>query len=286
VHGAIHQWRQQRRAGTAQGDDPLAPVAAEIARKATLLCFDEFQVTDVADAMILKRLFEYLFEAGVVLVATSNTAPEDLYAHGLNRPLFLPFIGLLNQRMDVLHLAGARDFRRGRGAADDRYFSPLGPNATQAMDAAWAHTSAGLPVGPVRLSVAGRPLLVPLAAGRAARFSFAQLCQAPLGAGDYQILAENFDRIFIDDIPSLTDAGRNVVQRVIAMIDTFYETGIELCVSAAVQPDFLYANGRDAGRFARAASRLQEMRAPGYPPDRLAANNRDIRQTGVPGATT
>ncbi|MHA1524607.1 MAG: cell division protein ZapE [Alphaproteobacteria bacterium] len=278
VHDAIHRWRQDRKNGLTEGDDPLVPVATEIAGAATLLCFDEFQVTDVADAMILKRLFEFLFEAGVVVVATSNTAPQALYKDGLNRPLFLPFIALLEQQMDVLHLEGLRDFRRDRQEYD-RYHAPLGAPATRAMDAAWARVAAGHPIAPVQLKVVGRSLQVPTAVGRAARFTFAQICEAPLGASDYLALAEHFDQLLVDDIPQLNGVGRDVVRRLILLIDTAYDAGVELIVSAAAEPDLLYTAGLDVDQFARTASRLHEMGSSDYKaPGNLAKTGKDNRQ--------
>ena len=281
VHATIHRWRQGRKNGVSEGDDPLEPVAAQIAETATLLCFDEFQVTDVADAMILKRLFELLFDAGVVLVATSNTPPQDLYRDGLNRPLFLPFVALLEQRLDVLHLEGNRDFRRA-GGDGERYHCPLGAGAAKAMDAAWAHATNGQRATPVQLPVAGRMVEVPLAVARAARFSFAQLCQTSLGASDYLALTRRFERILIDDIPLLNMAGRDVVRRLILLVDTAYEAGVELVISAAAAPDFLYTNGPEAVSFARTASRLHEMGSVDYVRRRKTSAGSQIQQARIP----
>ena len=264
VHNRIGRHRAALKAGTVKGDDPIPPVAADIAREASLLCFDEFTVTDIADAMILSRLFSALFEKGVVLVATSNVAPDDLYRDGLNRALFLPFVDVLKRHVAVVPLDGVTDYRMLKLAALPIYMTPLGPDADRAMDEAWAAVAAGHVAAPQAVEVLGREVPVPLAAGAAARFSFADLCDAPLAARDYLALADRFDTFLIDGVPVLDQARRNATKRFILLIDTLYDRRRRLILSAEAQPDDLYA-GRpgvtEAFEFARTASRLSEMRS-------------------------
>ena len=264
VHNRIGRHRAALKAGTVRGDDPIPPVAADIAREASLLCFDEFTVTDIADAMILSRLFSALFERGVVLVATSNVAPDDLYRDGLNRALFLPFVDVLKRHVAVVALDGVTDYRMLKLAALPIYMTPLGPDADRAMDEAWSAVAAGHVAAPQSVEVLGREVPVPLAAGAAARFSFADLCDAPLAARDYLALADRFDTFLIDGVPVLDQARRNATKRFILLIDTLYDRRRRLILSAEAQPDDLYA-GRpgvtEAFEFARTASRLNEMRS-------------------------
>ena len=210
THARIHEWRNlsPRERGKRPefvkeaGDDPIPPVARRIRDEAVLLCFDEFQVGDVADAMILGRLFEKLFAYGVVVVLTSNIEPDRLYEGGLNRQLFLPFIQLIKQHLDVLELNGPRDFRLDRMAGRKVYLTPLGPAASAGMDDAWALLTDGAEGAPASLDVMGRRLAVPRAAKEVARFSFDALCRTPLGAGDYLALSRNFHTVMIDSHPA------------------------------------------------------------------------------------
>ena len=255
VHGSIARWRR------AVDGDPIPAVASEIARKAALLCLDEFQVNDIADAMILGRLFTALFDEGVVVVATSNSAPEELYEDGLNRALFLPFIELLKARMEVLHFDGDRDYRLDRLRADDYYHTPLGPGSAEAMERVWARLTSGQGGERQSLSVGGRQLVVPRAACGAAFFEFEDLCQQPLGTADYLAIAKTYHAVFIANVP-LMDAGmRNEARRFMTLIDTLYDEGTRLIMSAAGEPDELYVAGRGASAFRRIASRLVEMRS-------------------------
>jgi cell division protein ZapE len=264
IHEAIHRHRQRLRRGEPVDDDPIPPVAAEVARTATLLCFDEFQVTDVADAMILSRLFEQFFEHGMVIVTTSNTAPDDLYLGGLNRPLFLPFIEMIRQRLDVLHLDGGRDHRMGRLLARPIYHHPLGPEADAAMDRAWAEAAAGLEIGPECLTVKGHEVRVPLAARGSARFGFGDLCGRAHGAGDYLSLALRYGTIFVDGIPVLSAERRDEARRLVILVDAVYEAGGLIVASAEAPPEALVPSGAEASGFARTASRLHEMRSAAY----------------------
>lgn len=267
THDRIAAWRsadeetKRRRssAGPKAPDDPIPPVAADIAREAMLLCFDEFQVTDIADAMLLGRLFDALLTKGVVIVATSNRHPDDLYKDGLNRQLFLPFIALLKSRLDILHLDAREDYRLGRLAGAPVYHAPLGPAADAALDRAWTAMIAGAAEAPEAILVKGRTVAVPRAARGIARFSFSDLCEAPLGASDYLAIARRYSAVFIDHIPKLSPAQRNEAKRLLTLIDALYETRTKLVCSADAAPHDLYVEGHGAFEFARAASRLVEM---------------------------
>lgn len=259
THAHIHEERQK--AGTS---DPIAPVAREIAERATLLCFDEFQVTDIADAMILGRLFEQLFERGTVIVATSNTPPDRLYEGGLNRQLFLPFIAEIKRRLAVIELNGATDYRMQRMSGLNVYMQPLGPLADAAMDAAWLRLT-DVPKGqPITLTVLGRKLVVPQAAKGVARFSFDALCCRPLAGADYLAVAHTFHTVLLDHIPRLTADQRNEARRFVLLIDTLYDEGVKLICSADAPPEDLYGAGDGTDAFRRTVSRLHEMQSEEY----------------------
>lgn len=264
IHEAIHSHRQAVKRGAAVGHDPIPPVAGQVAEKATLLCFDEFQVTDVADAMILGRLFEQLFGHGVVLVTTSNTAPDDLYLGGINRPLFLPFIDLIKSRLDVHYLDGARDHRLGRLMARPIYYSPLDSGAKKAMDRCWAAATAGLEISHETLTVKRHSIKVPFSTREAARFGFADLCGKPLGSIDFLALADRYTTIFVDGIPVLSPERRDEARRLVTLVDAVYEAGGLIVASAEAVVDDLISSGAEAAKFARTASRLHEMRSEGY----------------------
>lgn len=244
-------------------EDPLTDIAAAIAAETWLLCFDEFQVWDIADAMILGRLFEGLFARGVVVVATSNTAPVRLYEHGLQRQQFLPFIDLLMATLDVLDLAVGEDYRQDRLAGRQVYFVPADEQARGALNAAFDELSGGRGVG-CELPVQGRTLVVPRHGGGAARFSFDDLCRAPLSAADYLAIAGQFHTVVVDDIPMLTADERNEAKRLVMLIDALYEHKVKLVCSAAAEPGALVTAGKGAKEFERAASRLMEMRSDDY----------------------
>ncbi|MEX0644561.1 MAG: cell division protein ZapE [Parvularculaceae bacterium] len=256
--------RRHRGASAKAPDDPMPPVAYEIAREAMLLCFDEFQVNDVANAMILGRLFDALFARGVVIVATANRRPDDLYKDGLNRQLFTPFVDMLKARLDVVELKAARDYRLARLAGAPVYYQPLGPAADAAMDAAWARLICDARERAESVLVKGRTLAVPRAARDAARFDFADLCEAPLGASDYLAIVGRYATIFIDRIPAMGQDKRNEARRFMTLIDALYETKTKLVCSADGEPDKLYTSGDGAVDFARTASRLMEMRSGSY----------------------
>ncbi|WP_315926267.1 cell division protein ZapE [Mesorhizobium sp. SP-1A] len=263
VQDRIQKHRQARKNGTVREDDPIPPVARALAEEAWVLCFDEFTVTDIADAMILSRLFSALFANGVVLVATSNVAPRELYRDGLNRQLFLPFIDILERNTEVVGLDSERDYRLDRLNGKPVYVTPADAAAQHALDAAWAKVTHGAPDAPATLTVKGRHVLVPRAAGDAARFTFAELCGKPHGARDFLAIAARYSTIFIDHVPVLSDAHRNEVKRFILLIDTLYDHHVRLVVSADAAPTGLYANGRgtEAFEFDRTASRLMEMQS-------------------------
>lgn len=258
VHDRIARGR-----ATTDGD-PIPFVASEIAAEAPLLCFDELQVTDIADAMILGRLFKGLFEKGVVIVATSNSPPDRLYWNGLNRQLFLPFIDLLETNMETFELISPRDFRRGKLAGSRLYFTPDDAKARAGFENHWRALTAGVEPKPIDLEVKGRILHVPFAASGVARFRFGELCEAALSALDYLKLAESFHTILIEGIPRLGPEKRNEARRFITLIDTLYDRGICLIATAAADPDKLYESGDGAETFVRTASRLMEMRSEAY----------------------
>ena len=266
VHERIHDWRQRRSRGEISGEDPIAPVAGALAAEAWLLCFDEFHVTDIADAMILGRLFRRLFDNGVVVVATSNVAPDELYRDGLNRSLFLPFIAMIEEHMDVVRLAARADFRLEKLGDAPVWYVPADAAAQSALDAAWRSLTAGNAAAPRELLVKGHALHVPRAAMGAARFAFPELCARPLGAEDYLKLAHEFHSIVLDRIPVMDYEQRNEAKRFIALIDTLYDHAVKLVASAAAAPAALYraSDGFEAQEFKRTASRLIEMGSRAY----------------------
>ena len=282
THAFIFDWRKmepsERRRHPAYvrdaGDDPIAPAAKHIADNARLLCFDEFHVTQIADAMILSRLFEKLFERGVTIVATSNRKPADLYLNGINRELFLPFIRRLEQEVDVIELKSARDYRLERLVAAPVYYSPLGKESDAAMDAAFARLTAGINPAQETLDVQGRKLHVLKQAAGVARFTFDQLCKQPLGAADYLTLARHYATILVDRVPQMNADERTWAARFVTLIDALYESKTKLVISAAAQPDDLYIAGDGSFEFQRTASRLHEMRSADY----LAAEREQVSQ--------
>jgi cell division protein ZapE len=266
VHERIHAVRQEMRRGARADGDPIGAVADALSDEARLLCFDELYVTDIADAMILGRLFERLFARGVVVVATSNVAPGDLYAGGLNRALFLPFIRLLQERMEVVEVTARADFRLEKLGGVDVWHVPADAAGAAAIDAAWRRLAGPEGGAAIALPFLGRHIHVPRAGGGAARFSFADLCEVPLGAADFVHIARSFHTVILENIPVIEAAQFNEAKRFILLIDTLYDYGVKLIASAAAEPDRLYRGGEgfEVFEFRRTMSRLAEMRTAGY----------------------
>jgi len=264
VHARLHEWRI-RHAKTAADADPIPPLADRIAAEAWLLCFDEFQVTNIADAVILGRLFGALFDRGVVVVATSNTTPDELYKGGLQRELFLPAIEILKKKMDVLQIDGGTDYRLGKVDGVQVYHTPLSEGATAALEVAFHRfADEGETPGPTEIHILGRTLEISCAAGRAAMMSFAELCERPLGPADYVALASHFHTLVIDGIPRLVPEQRDVTRRFVTLVDELYEHRVKLICAAAAPPDELCTVGDHAKEFRRTASRLHEMQSEEY----------------------
>ncbi len=257
VHARLHAWKRDNPSGS----DPIPPLADTIAAESVLLCFDEFQVNDIADAMILGRLFQALFDRGVVVVATSNTRPDELFKGQPGRDAFLPFIALIKQRLEVLELAGARDYRRERMRGLRTWYVPADDMSRREMDEAFATLTGLTPVKSVTLTVMGRDLLVPQAADGVARFDFDRLCNTALGAGDYLAIATNFHTLLLDGIPRLSPDNFDQARRFIVLVDTLYDQHVKLIASADAAPDKLYQRGENAKMFERTASRLDEMQS-------------------------
>jgi cell division protein ZapE len=271
VHRLIDAWRKgdaaqrKRQFGQTRGDDPIPPTAAVLAEAARLICFDEFQVTDIADAMILGRLFEALTAEGVTFVMTSNRAPTDLYKNGINRQLFEPFIAMLEEKLDVVAVRGPRDYRLDRLTAAARtWLSPITAENEAAFDALWASMLDGQSETGATLEVLGRKTHLPRAAGGLVRVSFASLCGQALGPQDYLALAERFHTVFLEGVPLLTPERRDSARRFVTLIDALYEAGAKLVGLAAGEPEALYPAGDGAFEFERTASRLHEMRSQQY----------------------
>ena len=266
VHERVHVFRQDIKNGALPERDPIQRAAAAIAEETWLLCFDEFHVTDIADAMILGRLFTRLFELGVVVVATSNLAPGELYKDGLNRALFLPFIALLQRHCEVVRLEARIDFRLEKLTGMPTWYVPANAIADAALDDAWRHLAGEYAGSPHELVVKGHIVRVPKAAMGVARFLFDDLCAQPLAAADYLKIAHEFHTVVLDRIPVMEHARRNEAKRFIILIDTFYDHAVKLLASAQAQPDRLYrgSEGFEVQEFKRTASRLIEMRSQSY----------------------
>lgn len=260
AHRRIHAWKK------AHGDteDPIPPLADSISTEAALLCFDEFQVHDIADAMILGRLFEALFIRGVVVVATSNTEPDDLFRGKPGRDAFLPFIALIKKRVDVLRLDAARDYRRERIRGLPTWHSPVDGRAERAIDSAFLELTGEEHGKPMQLAVLGRWVEVPQAARGVARFDFDEICGRPLGPADYLAIATQMHTVVIDGIPRLGPENFEKARRFITLVDALYEHRCKMVASAEAPPDLLYERGENAAMFERTASRLVEMQSQTY----------------------
>tara|TARA_R110002126_G_scaffold291736_1_gene456245 strand:+ start:11518 stop:12684 length:1167 start_codon:yes stop_codon:yes gene_type:complete len=266
VHERINAQRQAFKRGETKQTDPIVPVAEQLIKEAWVLCFDEFSVTDITDAMILSRLFEALFARGCVLVATSNVRPDDLYRDGLNRSLFEPFIDLLKTRVDVFNLDAKTDYRMEKIQQLPVYLTPLSSETKVALAQSWRELTAGQITRSHKITVKGRQINVPMEAGGIARFSFDELCAQPLAASDYHILAHRYHTIFVENVPVMAEDRRNEAKRFINLIDMLYDAGTRLIMSAAAAPENLYVShrGSEGFEFARTASRLFEMQSEDY----------------------
>ena len=252
-----HEMGEARKRGV---DDAIKPVADDLAGRIRFLAFDEMQISDIADAMIVGRLFERLFEQGVTVVTTSNRVPDDLYKDGLNRALFLPFIEILRDRLVVRELASETDHRQGRYAGHQCYFAPNDAAARAALRDIWDRLTGGA-ADPLILRVKGREVEIPAFHNGVARANFYDLCGQPLGAADYLALAEAARVLILHDIPQLSRRNFNEARRFVTLIDALYEAKLKLFASAAARPDMLYVEGEGSFEFERTASRLMEMQA-------------------------
>lgn len=254
IHAGLHAARQR---GV---EDALAPVAADVIASVRLLAFDEMQITDITDAMIVGRLFEALFQGGVVVVTTSNRVPDDLYKNGLNRQLFLPFIAILKDRMEVLELASKTDYRQDRLAGSPVYFTPINDDSRAAIAHVWTDLTGGV-AEPLQLQVLGREVTIPAFRNGIAKARFYDLCGKPLGPADYLALAAAVKVLVLEDVPRLSRSNFNEAKRFVTLIDALYEARVRLICSAAATPEMLYVEGEGTFEFERTASRLREMQA-------------------------
>ena len=250
--------------------DPIAPVAAALAAEARLLAFDEMVINNTADAAIMSRLFTAIIDAGTTVVTTSNRPPTDLYKDGLNRELFLPFIALIGERLDVMPLDGPTDYRLQRLAGFPTWYTPLGEAATRAVSRAFFRLTDYPPEDRAHVPACdipvpgGRTLHVPKALKGVAVFSFKRLCGEPRGAADYIAIARIFHTVIVVGIPVMGPDRRNEAARFVTMIDSFYEHGVKLLATAAADPAALYPAGDGSFEFERTVSRLTEMRSSVY----------------------
>lgn len=252
IHTGMHEARQR---GV---EDALAPVAEAVAASVRVLAFDEMQITDITDAMIVGRLFEFLFEAGVVVVTTSNRVPDDLYKDGLNRQLFLPFIDLIKERLTVWEMASPHDYRQNRLQGNQVYFVQANREARADIDAIWRDLTGG-DTAPLVLTVKGRSVTIPAFRNGVGRARFYDLCGAMLGPGDYLAIADAVKVLVLEDIPTLSRSNFNEAKRFVTLIDALYEAKVRLICSAAAEPEMLYLEGEGTFEFERTASRLREM---------------------------
>lgn len=264
-HAFMQEIHDALRKARADGlTDPMKVVADDVSDQVQLLCFDELQITDITDAMMVGRLFERLFEGGVVVVTTSNRIPDDLYKDGLNRKLFLPFIELIKERLDVMELVSQTDHRQAALKSEALYFSPLGEASDRSMDALWARLAGGKGV-PLELKNKGRSVVIPEVLNGAGRAQFSDLCEVPFGPSDFLMIADAVSVLFVDQIPTLSRSKNNEAKRFVTLIDALYEAETRLICSAAAEPDALYEEGAGAFEFERTASRLVEMRSGSWP---------------------
>ncbi|KEJ97207.1 cell division protein ZapE [Pseudosulfitobacter pseudonitzschiae] len=254
IHAALHEAHQN---GV---EDAVAPVAKKVAESVRLLAFDEMQITDITDAMIVGRLFRALFEAGTCVITTSNRHPDELYKNGLNRQLFLPAIDLIKDKMVVHEMVSPRDYRQDRLAGEERFFTPISEETRATMDAVWRDLTGG-EAEPLVLKIKGREVELPAYRSGIARAPFYDLCGKPLGPGDYLVIADTVRVLMIDNIPRLSRSNFNEAKRFVTLIDALYEAKVKLIASAAAVPEMLYVEGEGTFEFERTASRLREMMA-------------------------
>ncbi len=252
IHAGMHKARQD---GV---EDALAPVAKEVVNSVRLLAFDEMQIIDITDAMIVGRLFDLLYEGGVVVVTTSNRHPDDLYKDGLNRQLFLPFIARIKEQLQVWELVSPTDYRQNRLEGAPVYFTPIGPEARQNIRDVWTDLSGGA-AEPLVLQVKGRSVELPAFRNGVARATFYDLCGRMLGPADYLAIADELKVLVLEDIPRLSRNNFNEAKRFVTLIDALYEAKVRLICSAAAEPEMLYVEGEGTFEFERTASRLREM---------------------------
>ncbi|PKU25428.1 cell division protein ZapE [Telmatospirillum siberiense] len=262
IHGEIHQWR--REPVRKDDDNLIVHLARTIVKRSWLLCFDELQVTDIGDAMILGRLFQALFAEGVVVVVTSNRPPDELYKYGLQRDRFMPFIALIKQHLDILELNSEGDYRLGRKKGMQVYYTPLDGSSEDALGHCFDRLTDGKPPLAEQIHVQGRHWTVPRSADGVAWFTFGELCRATLGAADYLALATLYHTVVLSDVPRLSPADRDAAKRFVTLIDALYEHKVTLICSAAVPPQNLYDAGDGAFEFHRTVSRLMEMQSESY----------------------
>jgi len=260
VHDRLKEIREKK---LDKKEDAITVLAGQLATEAWLLCFDEFQVNNIADAMILGRLFTTLFEKGVVIVSTSNRVPDDLYKNGLQRDRFLPFIDMIKEKLDVMELASPTDYRLGRESGEQTFFYPLDMDARDSLHAQFEEMTQGQ-AKPDYVIIKSRNIDIPKAYEHIAFFNFADLCMKPYGANVYLELATLYDVIFIEAIPTLSPKNRNEAERFVNLIDALYEHKVKLVCSAAALPDKLYPEGDGAFEFQRTVSRLMEMQSETY----------------------
>jgi cell division protein ZapE len=266
MHSRIFEWRKNKKlSGVSKGgDDPIPVIAKLVAEECNILCFDEFQIEDIADAMIIGRLFENLFELNVLVIATSNIRPDELYKDGLNRSLFLPFIDILKNYMNTHYLVSDKDYRLDRVRDRPVYYSPITQNNREDFEKSWTEVIGSSEEESISIQLKGRQIDVLRSVGRCVRFNFSELCQKPLGAIDYLAIADKFDIIFISDIPMLDETKRNETKRFINLIDTLYESQSLIFILAEKLPSELLQEGKDLKIFRRTTSRLEEMQSVEY----------------------
>ena len=266
VHARVHNYRQALKRGEVSDEDPIPPVANELAKEMEVLCFDEFAVTDIADAMILGRLFTQLFSQGVLVIATSNVEPAKLYLDGLNRALFVPFLKLLEQYVGTICLDSPTDYRLEKLGTNPVYLTPLNNETTKQMNSLWFRLTGSLAGDQEWIEIKGRKIEIPCTIAGAARFSFADLCGNPNGAAEYLALAKKYHTIFIDGVPELDISKRNEAKRFITLIDTLYDNRVRVILSAQTEPEKIYqaTSGNEVFEFQRTTSRLREMQSSEY----------------------